>query len=157
VQRLTARLDEWKSEGSQTRASDRLLLIGRRQTRSNNSWMHNSPRLMKGGHRCTLLVHPDDAGRRGITDGDRVTLRSRVGEVEVEARLSDEMMLGVVSLPHGWGHDRSGVRLSVAQQNPGVSANDLTDETLRDGLSGCANLSGVPVTVSCQKAARGHS
>ena len=110
------------------RADERLLLIGRRHTRSNNSWMHNVPRLMKGRERCTLLVHPDDTGRLGIENGDRVVVNSGTGRITVPVQLSDEVMPGVVSLPHGWGHDRSGTRLGCAEEHPGASANDLTDD-----------------------------
>lgn len=130
------------------RAPDELLLIGRRQLRSNNSWMHNSLRLVKGPRRCTLQMHPDDAQQRGLRAGDRARVSSRVGAVVVEVEVSDAMMPGVVSLPHGWGHDREGIRLGVAQEHAGVSVNDLTDEAARDELSGVAVLSGVPVTVT---------
>lgn len=125
-------------------------LIGRRQVRSNNSWMHNVPRLMRGDDRCTLLIHPDDATRLGLeTNGSgeppRVRVSSRTGTVEVPAEISDEIRRGVVSLPHGWGHDRSGTRLSVAEEHPGVSLNDVTDEQRVDPVCGNAAFSGVPV------------
>lgn len=125
-----------------------LLLIGRRQLRSNNSWMHNYPRLMKGRDRCTLLVHPADAAARGIADGARVVLASRTGSVEVPAEVSDGVMRGVVSLPHGFGHTRPGTRVPVAEAHAGASANDVTDETRVDALSGNAAVNGVPVRVS---------
>ena len=99
-----------------------LVLIGRRHVRSNNSWLHNSQRLVKGKPRCTLMIHPDDAAPRGIADGARVALRSRVGEVEVAAEVTHEVMPGVVCLPHGWGHDRPGTRLGVASRSPPASA-----------------------------------
>lgn len=124
-----------------------LVLIGRRHLRSNNSWMHNSRRLTKGKHRCTLLVHPDDAAEHGLADGDEVRVVSRVGAVQIGVELSDAMMPGVVSLPHGWGHGRDGVQLSVAGEGPGVSVNDLTDPTDLDPVSGNAVLNGVPVTL----------
>ena len=124
-----------------------LALIGRRQLRSNNSWMHNSERLMRGKERCTLLMHPDDATARGIADGLCVRVRSRVGSVDVLAELSTEMMPGVVSLPHGWGHARAGVRLRTATAHPGASINDLTDDQRLDELSGTAAFSGVEVLV----------
>lgn len=130
------------------RRGDTLTLIGRRELRSNNSWMHNVPRLMRGRDRCTLLIHPRDAARREIRPGARVAVRSRVGEVTVPAELSDDVMPGVVCLPHGFGHGRRGVRLRVAQERAGASLNDLTDPELLDGLSGNAALSGVPVTVA---------
>lgn len=124
-----------------------LVLISRRQVRSNNSWMHNYQRLMRGKDRCTLMMHPDDAAARGVADGRRVRVRSRVGELEVPAEVTDELMPGVVSLPHGWGHGRDGARLQVANRHPGASVNDLTDTERLDELSGNAALSGVPVTV----------
>jgi len=129
-------------------ATDALSLIGRRHLRSNNSWMHNAPKLMAGKPICTLLIHPDDAAARGIVDGMKVTVRSRVGAVEIDAQLSDEVMPGVVSIPHGFGHDREGVRLSVATEHAGASINDLTDERRIDELTGNAAFSGVPVEVS---------
>lgn len=124
-----------------------LLLIGRRHVRSNNSWMHNYHRLVKGKPRHQLLMNPDDLAQRGLSDGQRVRVRSRVGAVEVEVLASSEMMPGVVSLPHGWGHRRPGVQMSIAMEQPGCSANDLTDERQLDALSGNAALNGVPVTV----------
>jgi anaerobic selenocysteine-containing dehydrogenase len=131
-----------------TAATDgQLLLIGRRQLRSNNSWMHNSERLMKGKSRCTVMINPDDAERLDVKSGDMVTLRSRVGQVSAPAELTGDMMAGVVSLPHGFGHGRDGVQLSVATNHAGVSVNDLTDDQLIDVLSGNASFSGVPVTL----------
>lgn len=127
--------------------ADELLLIGRRHVRSNNSWMHNYHRLVKGKPRHQLLMHPADLSLRGLTDGQRVRVRSRVGVIEVEVAASDEMMAGVVSLPHGWGHARPGVQMSIASAQPGASANDLTDERQLDSLSGNAALNGVPVQV----------
>ena len=124
-----------------------LLLIGRRQLRSNNSWMHNAPRLMSGRERCTLLMHPSDAATRGIHTGASVTITSRVGRATVRAEVSDEVMPGVVSLPHGFGHDRPGVRLRVARQHAGASFNDLADPELYDELTGTAAVNGVPVEV----------
>jgi anaerobic selenocysteine-containing dehydrogenase len=126
--------------------NDSLVLIGRRHVRSNNSWLHNTQRLMKGPTRHELLMHPDDARARGLSSGARVRVRSRTGDVVVEMVATDEMMPGVVSLPHGFGHDRSGIRLSIASTFPGASNNDLTDETRLD-VSGNAALNGVPVTV----------
>jgi anaerobic selenocysteine-containing dehydrogenase len=124
-----------------------LLLIGRRHLRSNNSWMHNAQRLMKGKSRCTLMINPEDAGRMGVKSGDLVTVSSRVGSVSAPAEVTGDMMPGVVSLPHGFGHGRDGVKLRVATHHPGVSVNDLTDDQLIDVLSGNAAFSGVPVTV----------
>jgi len=124
-----------------------LVMIGRRQVRSNNSWMHNYPRLMRGKDRCTLLMHPQDAERCGVADGERVVVRSRVGEVEAPLELSDEVMPGVVSLPHGWGHRSKGVQITTAQAHPGINLNDLTDDTRVDEASGNAVLNGLPVSV----------
>jgi anaerobic selenocysteine-containing dehydrogenase len=129
-----------------------LMLIGRRHVRSNNSWMHNSHRLVKGEPRCTLMINPEDASRRGIQDGAMVRLSSRVGQVHVAAAVTDDVMPGVVSLPHGWGHDRPGVRLSIASLRPGVSINDLVDDQCIDALTGTAVLNGTPVTVDLVEA-----
>jgi anaerobic selenocysteine-containing dehydrogenase len=129
-----------------------LMLIGRRHVRSNNSWLHNSQRLVKGKPRCTLLIHPDDAARRGVPDGALVRVRSRVGEVLVAAELTADMMPGVVSLPHGWGHDRDGIRLAVASRHAGVSINDLVDDQRLDALTGTAVLNGTPVEVEATAA-----
>ena len=126
---------------------DELLLVGRRHQRDCNSWMHNSERLTRGRPRHQLLMHPDDLGARGIDDGATVTVTSRVGSVQVEVAASDTMMRGVVSLPHGYGHRRDGVRLRNAVEVPGVSINDLTDPARLD-VSGNAVLNGTPVTVS---------
>lgn len=122
-----------------------LTLIGRRSTRSNNSWLHNSARLMKGPDRCTALLHPDDARDRGVQDGDRVRVSSRVGAIEVPVQVSDEVLRGVVSIPHGFGHDRPGVGWTVAAATPGASVNDITDPTVLDGLSGSAAFNAVAV------------
>ena len=128
--------------------ADELLLIGRRHVRSNNSWMHNYHRLVKGKPRHQLLMHPDDLARRQLSDGQRVRVSSRIGMIEVEVIASLDMMPGVVSLPHGWGHGRPGVRMTIASGQPGASANDLTDERQLDELSGNAALNGVPVQVA---------
>ena len=125
---------------------DELLLIGRRHQRDCNSWMHNAQRLTKGRPRHQLLMHPDDLASRGLADGATVAVASRVGSVEVEVQASDDMMRGVVSLPHGYGHRREGVRLEQAVDLPGVSINDLTDAALLD-VSGNAAFNGVPVRV----------
>lgn len=123
------------------------VLIGRRDVRSNNSWLHNSERLVKGKGRCTVLVHPDDAQRLGVRQAESLRVTSRVGSVELPVAVSDEVMPGVVSIPHGWGHHRSGTGWRRAEANAGVSVNDLTDEHFIDSLSGNAALNGVPVTV----------
>jgi anaerobic selenocysteine-containing dehydrogenase len=133
-------------EDAQENVSD-LVLIGRRNLRSNNSWMGNSERLVKGEDRCALLIHPEDAQRRGVADGQQARVTSRVGSITAVVELSLEMMPGVVSLPHGWGHTREGAQLKVAQLHPGVSVNDITDEVAIDALSGTAAFNGIPVMV----------
>jgi len=141
--RLRTRLDEWSEK------PDGLVLIGRRNLRSNNSWMHNSPLLMdrKGHPRCTLLVHPRDASALELDDGQLATIVSAAGSIDAPVEVSDEVMPGVVSLPHGWGHHRQGARLSVARRHAGVSMNDVTDEQVVDVLTGTAVFSGIPVTI----------
>jgi anaerobic selenocysteine-containing dehydrogenase len=124
-----------------------LLLIGRRHQKDCNSWLHNSERLTKGRDRHQLLINPADLASRGLTSGDTVTVTSRVGEVKVEALATDDMMPGVVSLPHGYGHQRDGVLLGRATQVAGVSINDLTDPERVD-ISGNAAFTGLPVTLS---------
>ena len=143
VPRLRERLRELESGGATG-----MLLIGRRQLRSNNSWMGNLRALAKGRDRCTLLVHPRDAARLGLTSGGRARVRSRVGEIEAPVVVSDEIMPGVVSLPHGFGHDAPGARLRVAREHAGVNSNLLTDEALLDALSGNGVLNGIPVEVA---------
>jgi anaerobic selenocysteine-containing dehydrogenase len=126
--------------------ADDLLLIGRRHQRDNNSWMHNAERLTRGRPRHHLLAHPDDLRARGLEDGALVEVRSRVGAVRVEVRASEDLMPGVVSLPHGYGHGAGGTGMRHAAEVPGVSINDLTDPELLD-VSGNAAFNGVPVTV----------
>jgi len=140
VQRLKLTLDKSPASGS-------LVLIGRRQLRSNNSWMHNYSRLMGGKDRCTLLMNPDDASDLGLEDSERVAVVSRTGRIAARLQLSDEMMRGVVSLPHGWGHHRAGTRLTTAEQHAGAGLNDVTDDQQVDPLCGNAVLSGVPVRI----------
>ncbi len=125
-----------------------IVLIGRRQLRSNNSWMHNLPALVKGKDRCTLHIHPDDAERLGLDDGGRALVSSAAGRIEVPVELTDAIMPGVVSIPHGWGHDAPGVRMRVAGAHAGVNSNLLADETQVDPLSGNAVLNGIPVEVA---------
>ena len=134
-----------------------LLLIGRRQLRSNNSWMHNSQRLVKGNPakpQCTLLMHPTDAAHRNLASGQKVQVRSSVGSIVLPIEISDEMMPGVVSIPHGWGHDRDGVELEVAKQHAGASINDVTDNQTIDALCGTAAFNGTWVTVDAFVAER---
>lgn len=123
-----------------------LVLIGRRQLRSNNSWMHNTPRLMRGPDRCTLQLNPSDAV--GLTDGQTVQVQSRVGTVTVPIEITDSVMPGVACLPHGFGHARKGTRLGVAQEKPGVSLNDLTDPARLDTLTGNAATNGTPIQIT---------
>jgi anaerobic selenocysteine-containing dehydrogenase len=122
-----------------------LVIVGRRQVRSSNSWMHNLPTLAKGPYRCTALVNPADAERLRLHDGGKALIRSFDRVIEVQVELSNDMMPGVVSLPHGWGHDLPGTRMAVAAERPGANLNALLDERLRDPLSGNAVLSGIPV------------
>jgi anaerobic selenocysteine-containing dehydrogenase len=133
---------------------DGMVLIGRRQLRSNNSWMHNLPALVKGKERCTLHVHPDDAARIGLTEGGGARLRSAAGELVATVELSDAIMPGVLSIPHGWGHDAKGMRTSVASAHAGVNSNLLADESIVDGVSGNAVLNGIPVEVTRQDLAQ---
>ncbi|MCT9143119.1 molybdopterin oxidoreductase family protein [Streptomyces violarus] len=122
-----------------------LVLVGRRHLRSNNSWMHNVPALTGGSNRCTLHIHPEDAERLGVVEGAPVRVKGAGGEVTAPAEVTDAVRRGVVSLPHGWGHDRPGTRLSHASTDPGVNVNQLLDGRLLDPLSGNAVLNGVPV------------
>ncbi|NLJ52792.1 MAG: molybdopterin-dependent oxidoreductase [Intrasporangiaceae bacterium] len=131
-----------------TPAEDELLLVGRRHQRDNNSWLHNSPTLTKGRARHHLLMHPDDASGRGIEDGSRAQVTSAAGRVEVEVALTEDMMPGVVSLPHGYGHQVEGSGLSVAKQVEGASINDLTDPGRVESVAANAVLNGVPVRVT---------
>ncbi|MGC4062483.1 MAG: molybdopterin-dependent oxidoreductase [Aquabacterium sp.] len=124
-----------------------LKLIGRRDVRSNNSWMHNSARLVSGKPRCTLWIHPQDAAARQLQDGQQVTVASRVGQVSVPVHLTEDIRPGVVSLPHGWGHNRPGTNMQVAQAHAGASINDLTDDQLTERISANAAFSAVPVRV----------
>jgi anaerobic selenocysteine-containing dehydrogenase len=127
---------------------DALLLVGRRHLRSNNSWMHNIEVLVKGKPRCTLHVHPDDAARLGLTDGAVAEVRSRVGAVRAPVELTDAIRPGVVSLPHGWGHDHPGTKLRVAAERAGVNSNVLADDAALDPLSGTSVLNGIPVSLT---------
>ncbi|MEU0107556.1 molybdopterin oxidoreductase family protein [Streptomyces sp. NPDC006251] len=125
-----------------------LVLVGRRHLRSNNSWMHNVPALTGGSNRCTLHIHPEDAARLGVEDGAPVRVKGAGGEVTAPAEVTDTVRRGVVSLPHGWGHDRPGTRLGHASTDPGVNVNQLLDGSLLDPLSGNAVLNGVPVDLA---------
>lgn len=125
-----------------------IVLVGRRHLRSNNSWMHNVPALTGGTNRCTLHIHPEDAARLGLADGAAVRVKGAGGEVVAPAEVTDAVRRGVVSLPHGWGHDRPGTRMSHAALDPGVNVNQLLDGSLLDPLSGTAVLNGVPVELA---------
>jgi anaerobic selenocysteine-containing dehydrogenase len=130
------------------RPADDMVIVGRRQVRSNNSWMHNLPLLAKGPERCTALLHPADARRLGLADGAIARISGGNGRaVEARVEVSDQMMPGVISLPHGWGHDLPDTRLGVASERPGANLNVVLDERMWDPLSGNAVLGGVPVTV----------
>ncbi|WP_314173097.1 molybdopterin-dependent oxidoreductase [Streptomyces winkii] len=129
-------------------SGESLVLVGRRHLRSNNSWMHNVPALRGGSNRCTLQVHPGDAARLGLADGGHARVTGDGGEVTAPVEVTDAVRTGVVSLPHGWGHDRPGTRMRVAAGDPGVNVNQLLDGTLLDTLSGTAVLNGFPVRVA---------
>jgi anaerobic selenocysteine-containing dehydrogenase len=140
VPRLAALLD--------TTPLDGLVLIGRRQLSSNNSWMHNLTPLVRGANTCTARVHPDDAARFGLRDGGDAVVRSRAGSVTVPVQVTDTVRPGVVSIPHGWGHSTPGARTAVAAAHAGVNSNVLADDLLVDVLTGTAALNGIPITVS---------
>ncbi len=129
-------------------ATNGLVMIGRRHLRSNNSWMHNSERLVKGPPRCTLMIHPDDAAKRGLADGATARVATTKGAIELPVEVTDTMMPGVVSVPHGWGHSRRGAQLRVAATVPGASVNDVIDSSRIDELSGTSALTGQPVEVT---------
>lgn len=139
LDRLRARLGE---------ARRPLVLIGRRHLRCNNSWQHNTPTLVKGRERCVLAMHPDDAVARGLSDGDCPVVRTDLAELTVTVDVTDAVMAGVVSLPHGWGHDLDGARLSVASARPGVNVNRLAGNNRVDPLSGNPHLNGFPAEVT---------
>jgi anaerobic selenocysteine-containing dehydrogenase len=138
VARLRSRLERSQRE---------LLLVGRRHLRSNNSWMHNVENLVRGRERCTMQLHPDDAAALGLADGARARVRSRAGSIEVPVEITPDIMRGVASVPHGWGHDAPGTRLRVAAAHAGVNCNLLADEEALDPLSGNAVLNGTPITI----------
>jgi len=146
VPRLEAELATGAGDNG-SRANGRMVLIGRRQLRSNNSWMHNLPALVRGKDRCTLQVHPADAERLGLADGAGARLSSAAGELVAPVEVTEEIMPGVVSIPHGWGHDAPGVRMGVATAHAGVNSNRLTPAEV-DPLSGNAVLNGIEVEVT---------
>lgn len=136
--RLAARME---------RPAEPLVLVSRRHLRSNNTWLHNVPALMKGKDRCTLLIHPDDAARCGIADNDIVTVKSEAGEIRVPVEITEAIKPGVVSMPHGWGHGKPGTRMTVANGSPGANTNVLSPPTFVDQPSGNGVLNGIPVTI----------
>jgi formylmethanofuran dehydrogenase subunit D len=140
VDRLHAALRAPKTGG--------MVLIGRRHLRSNNSWLHNVPELVRGSNSCTLQLNPADADRLGVGAGDTIRVTSRTGTVDAIAEPTETVMPGVVSLPHGWGHNRPGTRTAVAHEHAGVNVNAVTDEQEIDPLSGNAVFNGVPVTLA---------
>ena len=140
--------DLQRAERDLARPVPPFVIVGRRQVRSNNSWMHNLPILAKGPYRCTVLVHPQDASRLGLGDGGMARIANGDRHIDAQVELSDEMLPGVVSLPHGWGHGMPGTRMALAGERPGVNLNAVLDENLRDPLSGNAVLSGVEVRLS---------
>jgi anaerobic selenocysteine-containing dehydrogenase len=144
VDRLAKTLDERSANGH----DHQMLLVGRRDLRSNNSWMHNVEVLVKGKPRCTLHVNPVDATRLGLADGAAADVSSRAGKVTVPVEVTDAIRPGVVSIPHGWGHDMPGAELSVARRYAGVNSNILADEELIDPVSGTSVLNGIPVEVA---------
>jgi anaerobic selenocysteine-containing dehydrogenase len=144
VPRLRAELDRTPN--------GQLLLIGRRQLGSNNSWMHNVAPLVRGQNRCTAQIHPDDAARLGLVDGGVAVVRSRAGKIELPVEITDTIRPGVVSIPHGWGHDADGTRTTIATAHPGANTNLLADDTLLDAPSGTTVLNGIPIDVEPARA-----
>ncbi len=143
VPRLEAELERGPADG--------MVLIGRRQLSSNNSWMHNIAPLVRGGNRCTAQLHPDDAARLGLSDGAMADVRSRAGVITVPVEITDTVRPGVVSIPHGWGHDLDGSKTSVAAAHAGVNSNVLADDLLLDALTGTAALNGIPIHVAAHR------
>jgi anaerobic selenocysteine-containing dehydrogenase len=142
VERLAARLADGPGD------PEAMVLVGRRDLRSNNSWMHNLPKLVSGPARCTVWVHPDDAARLGLADGEDARVSARTGSIALPVQVTEDVMRGVVSIPHGWGHDGAGVEMDVARAHAGANSNVLTAELELEPLSGTAVLNGIPVTVA---------
>ncbi|MCW2968872.1 MAG: molybdopterin oxidoreductase [Solirubrobacteraceae bacterium] len=134
-------------EAALATAAEGLVLIGRRDLRSNNSWMHNLPLLVRGPVRCTAWLHPDDAARLGLADGALARVSSRAGSIELPVEITEDVMAGVVSIPHGWGHDQPGMEMGVAREHAGVNSNVLTDEHDLEPITGTAVLNGIPIVV----------
>ncbi len=145
LERLKKKIEDWKNDDH---SEFDFLLIGRRHLRSNNSWMHNTERLVKGKDRCTLLMNEIDADRLKLTDQQELTVTSNVGSIKISVEISNEMMEGVVSIPHGWGHNYNNTKMEIAQKNAGMSINDLTDENRIDELTGNADFSGTRIKIS---------
>jgi anaerobic selenocysteine-containing dehydrogenase len=145
---LIADVDRLRDALLSARDDDAMVLVGRRDLRSNNSWMHNLPSLVSGPARCTAWVHPADAARLGLADGEPVAVSARTGTIELPVQVTEDVMPGVVSIPHGWGHDAPGTHQGVAEAHPGVNSNVLTDELVVEPLSGNAVLNGIPVTLA---------
>jgi len=143
---LTADLPRLRAELE--RAPHEYVLIGRRQLRSNNSWMHNVEPLVGGDNRCTAQLHPDDAAKLGLVDGALARITSRTGSLTVPVQVTDALRPGVISVPHGWGHGADGARTAVASAHAGVNSNVLADDRLLDEPSGTAVLNGIPVEVA---------
>ncbi len=144
LERLASKMKLWKNE---TTSEYNFSLIGRRHLRSNNSWMHNSRRLVKGRNRCTMLIHPEDAKELQLKEGQNVRVISSVGAIEIPIEITETIMKGVVSIPHGWGHHRKGTKMNIAENHAGVSVNDLTDTNKIDQLTGNADFSGMKVKI----------
>ena len=144
LERLNQKVNKWETE---IISEYPFSLIGRRHLRSNNSWMHNSKRLVKGKERCTLLINTNDANILHFKDGQFVKVTSNVGHVKLPIEITDNLMPGVVSIPHGWGHHRKGTNITIAQQHAGVSLNDLTNPKNRDSLTGNADFSSTKVKI----------
>jgi anaerobic selenocysteine-containing dehydrogenase len=136
------------SDAQSRERNGEIVLVGRRDLRSNNSWMHNLEVLVKGKPRCTMHIHPDDADRLGLAPGDAARVRSKTGEILVPVEVTDAVMPGVVSIPHGWGHDTPGADMKVAAEHAGVNSNLVADPDLFDPVSGNAVLNGIPVEVA---------
>jgi anaerobic selenocysteine-containing dehydrogenase len=143
-----ADLDRVQKELMEQSNDHEWMLIGRRHLKSNNTWLHNNARMVKGSNICSAQIHPDSAKVHGIQDGQKVKVTSRVGEIVLDAEITDAVMPGVVSIPHGWGHKFEETNWQTAKANAGVSCNDLTDHMFIDALSGNAALNGVPVSVT---------
>jgi anaerobic selenocysteine-containing dehydrogenase len=154
--RSLARIKEVFFEGAGVREDEyNMLLIGRRHILSNNSWMHNSLRLVKGKNRCTALLHPLDAARHNIDSGETIEVISRTGSIEIQSELTEDIMPGIISIPHGWGHDRPGVQLETARKYAGVSVNDITDNSVTEELTASSVFFGVPVRIENRKVGAG--